>query len=273
MMYLIGFIFAAALLSAPVTLALLFQHRFIYFPRHYSAAELQEARNAGVQSLQFQTSQGNQVAFFWQKDDSRTVSRNVWMIFGGNGSVALDWIGLVRQFSTSGVCFLLIDYPGYGICEGRPNPQSILENSEGALQALKEYRHWEIDAEALGILGHSLGGAAALLFAAKHVVREIVIFSTLTTMEEMVRTQIHFPLGPLLRHRFDNLSSLRTILSQDPVPRICIFHGDADEIVPLKMGHALAQLDPRRITFIEIPGAGHNEIVEIALPRGLQLDP
>jgi hypothetical protein len=28
--------------------------------------------------------------------------------------------------------------PGYGICEGRPNPQSILENSERALQQVPD---------------------------------------------------------------------------------------------------------------------------------------
>ena len=35
--------------------------------------------------------------------------------------------------------FLLVDYPGYGICQGKSNPRTILENAEGALQTLLEW--------------------------------------------------------------------------------------------------------------------------------------
>ncbi len=174
------------------------------------------------------------------------------------------------RFSTPGTGYLLIDYPGYGICKGRPNPQTILENSERALQTLLEKRGWKFRANSLCVLGHSLGGAAALQFAARNPVRKILLLSTFTTMDDMVRTQIHVPLGPLLRHRFDNVASLKAILSQNEVPEICIFHGQSDEIVPLKMGRALAQLDSGRIKFSEIPGSSHNEIIQMALPLGLQ---
>ena len=82
--------------------------------------------------------------------------------------------------------------------------------------------------------------------------------------------QIGITLGPLLRHRFDNLTSLATILSQNRVPKIAILHGQSDEIVPLRMGAALAQLDPTRIKFAVIPEADHNDIIQKALPLILQ---
>jgi pimeloyl-ACP methyl ester carboxylesterase len=260
----------ALFLVAPASLVVLLQDRFIYFPRRYSPAELQEAKNIGVEELRFRTSQGNQAAFFWRSKNSETTPQNVWIVFGGNGDVALGWIDLVRDFPDPRTGFLLVDYPGYGISEGRPNPQTILENSENALQALLDQKRWKLGAGALAVLGHSLGGAAALQFAAKHVVRKILVASTFTTMDDMVRAQIRIPLGPLLRHRFDNVTSLKAILSQSQVPEIYIFHGEEDEIIPLKMGRALAQLDPSRIKFVAIPGAHHNDVVQMALPLGLQ---
>jgi uncharacterized protein len=265
-----SWLFAALLLVGLLSLVVLLQDRFIYFPLRYSPAELEEAKTIGVEELRFRTSQGSQAAFFWLNGDSETIPQNVWLVFGGNGSVALGWIGLVSDFPGPRAGFLLIDYPGYGICEGRPNPQSILENSERALQALLEQKRWKLGADALCVLGHSLGGAAALQFAAKHVVRKILVISTFTTMDDMVRAEIRFSLGRLLRHRFDNLTSLKAILSQNQVPEIYIFHGEADEVIPLKMGHALAQLDPSRIKFVEIPGARHNDVVQMALPLGLE---
>jgi pimeloyl-ACP methyl ester carboxylesterase len=101
-------------------------------------------------------------------------------------------------------------------------------------------------------------------------VRKIVVVSTFTTMDEMVRKQIGITLGPLLRHRFDNMTSLATILSQNRVPEIAILHGQSDDIVPLRMGAALAQLNPSRIKFAAIPEAGHNNIIQRALPLILQ---
>jgi uncharacterized protein len=265
-----GWLLPGLLLVVLVALVLLLQDRLIYFPVRYSQAELEEAKSVGVRQIRFQTSQGNQTAFFWRNGKSETTPHNIWIVFGGNGDVALAWMGLVRDFSAQSTGFLLIDYPGYGMCEGRPNPQSILESSERALLALLEQNHWNLDANGLSVLGHSLGGAAALQFAAKHAVARIALVSTFTSMDDMARAQIGISLGPLLRHRFDNLACLKMILAQKQCPEIYVFHGEADEIIPLKMGRALAKLDSNRIKFVEIPGAHHNDVIGLALPLGLQ---
>jgi pimeloyl-ACP methyl ester carboxylesterase len=265
-----GWLLAALLLVGLISLVVIFQGRFIYFPLRYSPAQLEEARTLGVEEIGFRTSQGNQAAYFWQSKDSNRAPQNIWLLFGGNGDVALAWLSLLRAFPKPLNGFLLIDYPGYGKCQGRVNPQTILENSERALQTLLEKKAWKSGAQTLCILGHSLGGAAALNFAAKYPVRKVLVISTFTTMDDMVRAQIHVPLGSLLRHRFDNVASLKAILAKSQVPEIYVFHGQADEIIPLKMGRALAQLDPRRIKYTEIPGTGHNDIVQMPLPLSLQ---
>jgi uncharacterized protein len=261
---------SAVLLVGLACLVVLFQDRFIYFPLRYSRAQTEEAKLAGVQEVRFRTSQGDQAAFFWRNEGSNTSPKMIWLLFGGNGDVALAWIGLIRTFAAPRTGFLLVDYPGYGICEGKPNPRTILENSEGALQSLLEEKGWNPGAVALGVLGHSLGGAAALQFAAKNPVRKILALSTFTTMNDMVRAQIHIPLGRLLRHRFDNVASLKTILSRAEIPEIEIIHGQADEIIPARMGRALAHLDPKLIKYSEIAAARHNEVIQTPLSLNLQ---
>jgi alpha-beta hydrolase superfamily lysophospholipase len=261
-----SWLFVPLLLLGLVSLLLLFQDRFIYFPVRYSKAQLEEARIIGVQAIKFRTRQGNQAAFLFRQEPGDPTPENLWLVFGGNGDAALQWLDSVRAFHGPGTSFLLIDYPGYGICQGRPNPQTILENSECALQALLVQKDWKLRTDTLCLLGHSLGGAAALQFAARHAVRKILVLSTFSTMADMVRAQTRIPLGRLLRHRFDNVAALKAILSRSQVPEICILHGQADEIIPPKMGRALAQLDSTRIQFVEVPGARHNDIVERALP-------
>jgi uncharacterized protein len=264
-----GWLFAAVLLLALVLFVVLLQDRFIYFPLRYSTSDLEEAQTLGVQEVKFRTTQGNQTAFFWRCDDSEVAPQVVWLLFGGNGDVALAWMDLIRAFADPDSGYLLIDYPGYGICGGRPNPKTILENAERALETLQATKAWKLDSHALCVLGHSLGGAAALQFAANHLVRRILVVSTFTTMDAMVRAQIHIPLGRLLRHRFDNIAALKGILSQKEVTEIIIFHGQADEIIPPRMGRALADLNPGRIKYFEISGAGHNDIFRTPLPLSL----
>jgi uncharacterized protein len=268
--YLTAGFFSTLALVGLIGLLVLFQDRFIYFPRRYSPAELASAQSAGLLTITFRTSQGNQTAFFWRKEGSTKAPRTLWLVFGGNGEVALSWVGLLLDFADPETGFLLIDYPGYGVCEGRPNPRSILESSENALHALLEKEQWKLGSDTLCVLGHSLGGAAALQFAAGRSVRKMVILSTFTTMDDMVRSQIHFSMGCLLRHRFDNLTALKEILSRNEKAEIYLFHGEEDEVVPFKMGRALEQLDPIRIKFVPIPEGRHNDIIQMALPLGLK---
>jgi hypothetical protein len=265
-----GWLLGGLILLGLISLLVLFQHRLIYFPIRYSTNQLEEARTAGLQEVKFRTSQGNQVAFFWREGNSATAPQSLWLVFGGNGDVALAWMTLIRAFPNPRSGYLLIDYPGYGICEGNPSPKTILETSQCALQTLLETEGWKVGPDSLCVLGHSLGGAAALQFASEHFVSKIVVVSTFTTMDDMVRTQIRLPLGRLLRHRFDNIASLKVILSQKDVPQIWVFHGQADEIIPPKMGLTLASLDPIRIKFSEIPGAHHNEVFQLPLPANLE---
>jgi uncharacterized protein len=265
-----GWLLGGLILLSLASFLVLFQHRLIYFPLRYSTSQLEEARTTGIQEVKFRTTQGSQVAFFWRENDSRTAPQNLWLLFGGNGDVALAWMTLIRAFPNPRSGYLLIDYPGYGICEGSPTPETILENSQSALQTLLETEGWKVGADSLCVLGHSLGGAAALQFAAKNPVRKILVVSTFTTMDDMVRAQLRIPLGRLLRHRFDNVASLKAILSQKEVPEIWVFHGQADEIIPPKMGLTLASLDSNRIKFSEIPGARHNDVLQPPLSVSLR---
>ena len=73
----------------------------------------------------------------------------------------------------------------------------------------------------------------------------------------------------MLRERFDNLQALTTLAQRPVPPAVTIVHGDADEIVPVAMGRALAQSFPTMITYHELSGVTHN-ILERAAPLLMQ---
>lgn len=243
------------------------QSRMIYFPRAYEAADLAELAGHGGVRLAFATNQGNQTAFYLPPDESGepgSLPRRIWLCFGGNGALALEWLAL-RDSWPGEDAFLLIDYPGYGLCEGSPSPATITQSIRGAVDAMEKHLNTDADTARprLAVLGHSIGCAAALIAANELKVNHAVLVSPFTSMTEMGRRMFGRPLCLLNRHRFDNRRQLQAMLER-PQARITLFHGLDDEIIPIGMSRELAGLDKTRIQFHEVKDAGHNDILWIA---------
>jgi uncharacterized protein len=232
------------------------QRQLVYHPQRYAADYAQQLPK-GVQLITYDNG-GPQVAYY--VPPKRGALTSVWLTCSGNGGVALDWLLFIDGYQQPGEGFLLIDYPSYGACAGEPSPSAILTNCQTAADelertlALSEPPQWRA-------LGHSLGAASVLQFAASRPCDRIVLISPFTTMRAMARSRIGWPLCLLLRHNFDNLARVAEIKQQVPRPQMSIMHGTADEVVPIRMGRELAAMHPDWIRYHEIADATHNEIV------------
>ncbi len=236
------------------------QARYIYYPRPYPA-NLEKVLPKVVKPLPFVTGEGQQVAF-WVPPSAGGIPRQIWLGHAGNGSFALDWLPLALAYPASDVGFLLVDYPGYGYCEGSSTPGRILANSEGAVVALGHHLSMsnnEIDARMCGF-GHSLGAASTLQYAARHPVQRVVIVAPFTSMADMVDQVLFWPMHWLLWHRFDNQTSLAELAKRTPPPTVIIIHGTSDEVIPVSMGRTLAEEYSDFVRLYEIPNGDHNSI-------------
>jgi uncharacterized protein len=253
----------ATILLAVLILAallILLQRRFFYFPRKYSADEIEAAQKQGAMVLGYDTSHGRQTAFLFGTPPSGTLLSRLWMVFGGNAMTALDWIEILGQCQLEAGGFLLVDYPGYGLCAGNPGADSILENAIGAYQALMESKRWIIRRPRLGVLGWSIGAAAGLQFAEEFPVQDLVLIAPFTTMEDMVKRFTGIRAGMLLLDRFDNVGTLSRVCAQTPPPAVTIVHGEKDALISVSMGRSLTENQPAPIEFHGIPGASHNSV-------------
>jgi len=236
------------------------QQWMIYHPRSYP----EPSPPAGLLPVEYATSQGRQTAFYLPPKTG-SEAEDLWLLLGGNGALALDWLELVRDFPDRRAAFLLLDYPGYGYCQGRPAPETILESAETSLAALAaklETEPNEIQAR-LKVMGHSLGSAAALLYAGRHPVQRLVLISPFTSLKEMAALIVGPLLSRTLLHDYDNRGRLREVLAQKSITPITIIHGNHDKVVPVAMGRELAGLSPR-IEYLEIERGDHNYILVTA---------
>lgn len=244
-------------LLLPVALLLLpslFQDRMVYFPRAYEPGM---AVPAPLTRLRYRTGQGEQSAFWWPPAAGE--ARRVWLVFGGNASLALDWLPVLAALSDARDGFLLLDYPGFGDNEGRPSAAASQEGAEAAWAALA--RHLAVPPVALerrlALLGHSIGAAAALRFAQGHRPQRLVLVSPFTSLRAVAQYHYGAWVGPLVRNDYDNGAALAALAGTPAV----LIHGSADEVVPVAMGRELAQAHAR-LRYVEIPGARHNDIFD-----------
>jgi pimeloyl-ACP methyl ester carboxylesterase len=113
----------------------------------------------------------------------------------------------------------------------------------------------------LATIGHSLGAAAALDFALRHSqVSRIILLAPFTSVTEEAATFIG-PLSRLLGENYDNRVALRQLALRRPPPRVAIFHGLQDGMIPPSMSYELAAEFPGFVSVRGIPEATHDTIV------------
>ena len=235
------------------------QSRLIYFPRPYSpGAAAKWASATSGQAIDFTTSQGRQRAFL---QGERHHPRRLWLVCGGNGSVALDWSDWLLAHGPREDAWLLVDFPGYGDCHGSPSPATIRESFHQLVPLAMHQLGWSPDTDAarLRIFGHSLGAAACLIAAADEHIQRGVLLAPFTSTMDMTREVTGLPLGCLLWHRFDNCARLADLARHGPA-KITILHGIQDEVIPIPMSRQLAARYPAVVELREIDRASHNTI-------------
>jgi pimeloyl-ACP methyl ester carboxylesterase len=237
------------------------QDRLIYHPSTYGA-QLSLILPKGGQALNYETSCGRQTAFYLPPKVSHSAPSRLWVMFHGNASLALDYLDILEKTPDPEAGFLLIDYPGYAACEGHPSPASILESSEKALGALDA--KLKIDpkqVKELDVFGYSLGAASALQLAARYPVHRLVLIAPFTSLFDMARRVVGWPLCYLLRDRFDNRARLAELARRPDRPQVDVFHGTADTLIPISMSREMAARVPGWIKLHEVAGADHISVL------------
>lgn len=250
------------ILMVPVLLLASCQSMLIYFPRPYAPGTTRTwQRDTAGKFIDFTTSQGKQRAFL---QGNLKAPRNLWILCGGNGTVALDWSEWIRENTAQDDAWLLVDFPGYGDCQGKPNPARIRESLTTAVPLA-----WKAsgnsgnpDPHRLRFFGHSLGAAACLMAASEFKIQRGILLSPFTSTMDMSRQVTHLPLGFLVWHRFDNSARLAEMAARGR-GEVIIFHSEDDPIIPISMSRELAGEHKDLIRLNELPTGGHNPLQDI----------
>ncbi|MCC7429066.1 MAG: alpha/beta fold hydrolase [Alphaproteobacteria bacterium] len=158
-----------------------------------------------------------------------------------------------RAFAEAGFGVLLMGYRGYGGNPGSPSEDGLIEDGRAALDFLHGAG---IGPERVALFGESLGSGVAVALAAERPVAALVLESPYTSIAELA--QIHYwylPAYWLVVDRFNSLDRMARVRAP-----VLVMHGEADSIVPVRMGRRLLEAAPPGSLGHFVPGAGHNDL-------------
>jgi len=180
-----------------------------------------------------------------------------WLWFHGNAGNTSDRLENLRLLHDElGVNVFIFDYRGYGRSEGSPSEHGTYRDAEAALAYLLSRS--DVEPERIVYFGRSLGSAVAVELATRETPRGLILEAPFTSVRAMGKAVFPFlPISLLVGNQFDSLGRISRVRAP-----LLILHGDRDEVVPFQQGEALYRAANEPKTFLRIPGAGHNDLVD-----------
>jgi len=223
------------------------QDRLVFFPS-LAPAEALDQKAASVGFEPWRNAHGERIGWKSATGDSR----NVLLIFHGNGGLAL-MRAYYREFTPQAGDWqvFILEYPGYGARPGRPSEKSLTAAALDAFDTLAAVPDRKIT-----LLGESLGSGVAAAVAARRLDR-VAGLVMITPYDRLFQVgQGHYPWLPvalLMRTRFDSVKNLEKF----PGPMAVVLAG-ADTVVPPARGQNLYDTFQGRKRLWIVPDVNHD---------------
>ena len=238
-----------AALFEPLEQSLLFRSRPAS-PERFAAIL---ARDPGVEEVRLTAADGVRLHGLLKRAPSAAPGERypVVIVFGG---VARETSWMASWGEKPGAWgWLMVNYRGYGLSEGRPSEQALLDDA-------KRVYDWaaarpDVDPKSIVVLGRSLGSYVAVSLASQRPVRAAILatpFDSLGAVAE--RHYPHLPVKSIVNGRYDSAA----LAPKVGVPALFVL-ADNDDVTPLQHGQALARAwaGPKRV--VTLPG-GHRMV-------------
>jgi len=177
--------------------------------------------------------------------------------FHGNGGNLSLWGDALAAISHERFEVIAVDYRGYGMSTGQPSERGLYRDVDATL-ALVHDRLRRNDLP-LVYWGRSLGTTMAAYGASVRAPDGVVLESGWPTLRAVLASNpVLWVLSWASSYRFPTAE----LMSGVRAPAL-VLHGDADSIIPYRLGQRLYEVIPGPKRFVTIKGADHND----TLPR------
>ena len=160
-------------------------------------------------------------------------------------------VALAQACNRLGLAFFRFDHRGCGESEGRLEEHTTLDNRcSDLLHAIRHLARRADLGKRVGLFGSSMGGAVCLRVAAQAGIAPLVTFAAPVRSRPLKIADPHAEMDPgrtrmaaVLREDYDLGAELKKLRN------IMVFHGEADDVVPVAHAHEIFQRasQPKRL--------------------------
>lgn len=260
---------------AGIALAYLCAHKIVHPPRVLAQRTPAVVGISQWRDVSFKTEDGLTLSG-WYVDSKNGAA--VILVHGGLDNNREDLLDEAGFLAANGYGVLLFDLRNCGSSEGTKSTLGYLESLDvgGALAFVQSQPG--IDAGRLGVLGRSMGGATAILAAARYPqVRAVAAESAYTNLSDNIWQLVKgftgglpaFPYPPLVVWfgereaglKISQVSPLDAVSTISPRP-ILLVHGEGDTVVPVENAYRMyaAAGEPKDLYIV--PHGGHTGFLQ-----------
>lgn len=177
------------------------------------------------------------------------------LYFHGNGGSLIGRSDVFERYASAGVGVFMMSYRGYSGSTGMPSQRANIADALLAYDALCQLG---VSARDIVVYGESLGTGVAVQLATKRSVAGVILDAPYTAIVDVA--ELHYPYLParwFMRDRY----LTRNFIVKLSAP-LLVVHGEADVVIPVEMGHALAKAAGGPADIKTYPGAGHTNHTE-----------
>ena len=175
--------------------------------------------------------------------------------YHGNAGSLNGWGDIAPLYLNAGFDFLIYDYQGFGKSTGKiENQEEFLEDA----QTIYDYALAQRPESEITIIGYSIGSGPASYITSTNNPKQLILKAPYFSLLKLA--QDHTPWLPVkwvMKYPMRSYQFLSTV----KIP-VTIFHGDKDNVIPVKHGRMLRDSLGENVTYHEIPGFLHGGMNE-----------
>ena len=208
-----------------LVLLFIFQRNLMYLPEenNYSGDKIK----VDIEKVNINTSDNLDLLGWFHKKDLKKFKTILY--FHGNAAKLENRIHKLNHFEDMEVNFLIIAWRGFSGNKGKPSEKGLYIDGNSATKWLKNLG---LNEEDIILYGESLGTGIATEIAQNSNFAGLILETPFTSMVDAAKNVYpYIPVGLLLKDRYENYKKIKNI----NIP-ILVMHGEADQIVPFRMG-------------------------------------
>lgn len=227
------------------------------------------------EDVEFTTQDGLKlVGWFIPAENSTGPQPTVILLHGLSGNRG-EMLSVAEAIVPAGYNAVLYDLRNHGDSEGEISTLGYLETEDVQAVIDELVQRDDVDAERIGLMGHSMGGIIAVRAAGRvPELKAVIAQSSFTSINDLAADFIPLLTGgsamPFLSQMLDRLAgvpvtqvnSLSDLTSLE-FPPLLYVHGDADAVVNISHSERLYEATRNTKDLYVVEGAGHSDIDQI----------